>query len=249
MPDRYASLKQGLVGCWIPSVSGSGLLLPDLSQYGNHGSLVGMDASDWVSSGEGRALDFDGSNDYVQTTASLNGLTAFTVSGWMKPTAINQRMEIGQTNSGNDRAVFGLAEDGNAYCAPNVNTGYGYCNWSSLGVSKFIHFTGVFNSQGATNSDRAIIYLNGVKQTLNFVSAVSTSPVSYSNNIRFGTRNLDTFSQGQLDDARVYNRALTPSEISLLASKRGIGLQPSPTRFIAREKKTGLRRKILTGQT
>jgi hypothetical protein len=35
---------------------------------------------------------------------------------------------------------------------------------------------------------------------------------------------------GQMDDARLYNRALTLSEISLLASRRGIGLTPLPDR-------------------
>lgn len=47
-----------------------------------------------------------------------------------------------------------------------------------------------------------------------------------------------TFLNGQLDDIRLYNRALTPNEILLLASRRGIGLQPLPDRA------AGLPRKI-----
>ena len=35
---------------------------------------------------------------------------------------------------------------------------------------------------------------------------------------------------GQLDDLRLYNRALTIAEIRLLASRRGIGLTPLPDR-------------------
>ena len=35
---------------------------------------------------------------------------------------------------------------------------------------------------------------------------------------------------GQIDDTRVYDRALTPAEIRLLASRRGIGLTPLPHR-------------------
>ena len=67
MADRYASLKQGLVGAWIPSISGSGLLLPDLSGRGNNGVLTNMGPEDWVASEGGRALDFDGSDDRVRT--------------------------------------------------------------------------------------------------------------------------------------------------------------------------------------
>ena len=35
---------------------------------------------------------------------------------------------------------------------------------------------------------------------------------------------------GQIDDARIYNRALTAPEIRLLASRRGIALTPLPDR-------------------
>ena len=35
---------------------------------------------------------------------------------------------------------------------------------------------------------------------------------------------------GQLDDVRIYNRTLSPNEIRLLASERGIGLRPERTR-------------------
>jgi hypothetical protein len=37
-------------------------------------------------------------------------------------------------------------------------------------------------------------------------------------------------NQITLDDIRLYNRALTPAEIRLLASRRGIGLTPLPDR-------------------
>ena len=89
MADRYASLKQGLVGAWIPSISGSGWLWPDLSGRGNNGSLTNMDASDWVSSQYGRALDFDyatgASRQSVNlpNTVSVSGFATATLSCWV----------------------------------------------------------------------------------------------------------------------------------------------------------------------
>ena len=66
MISRYASLRQGLVGAFCPSLGASGFSLIDRSGYGNHGVLTNMDpGTDWVASGNGLALDFDGSNDYV----------------------------------------------------------------------------------------------------------------------------------------------------------------------------------------
>ncbi len=39
------------------------------------------------------------------------------------------------------------------------------------------------------------------------------------------------------DDLRIYNRALTLTEIRLLASRRGIGLQPLPDRAVSLPRK------------
>jgi hypothetical protein len=46
-----------------------------------------------------------------------------------------------------------------------------------------------------------------------------------------------TFFNGQLDDIRIYNRVLTLAEIRLLASRRGIGLQPLPDRAVSLPRK------------
>ena len=95
-------------------------------------------------------------------------------------------------------------------------------------------------------------------QILLFVNGVQVASASATGNFQqrdfkvylgYDFRDPNARGAMQIDDARIYNRALTEPEIRLLASRRGIGLQPSPTRLIAREKKTGLRRKILTGQT
>jgi hypothetical protein len=47
--------------------------------------------------------------------------------------------------------------------------------------------------------------------------------------LSFGTAT-NTFN-GNIDDARIYSRALTPAEIRLLASRRGIGLKPSAPHY------------------
>ena len=94
----------------------------------------------------------------------------------------------------------------------------------------------------------ATVYVNGKSEASASISSWTRPTI---NDIQLGRWNLNNgrTMDGAIDDAKLYARALTASEISRLASRRGIGLQPSPTKFIAREKKTGLRRKILTGQT
>ena len=65
------NLLTGLVGAWCPSLGPSGYTLLDRSGRGNHGTLTNMDAaSDWVGTPGGWALDYDGTNDYVQLDAN-----------------------------------------------------------------------------------------------------------------------------------------------------------------------------------
>jgi hypothetical protein len=61
----------GLVGLWAPALGPTGNALFDLSGRSNHGTMQNMDpATDWVGSPGGWALDFDGSDDFVEIGVS-----------------------------------------------------------------------------------------------------------------------------------------------------------------------------------
>lgn len=245
MADRYASLKQGLVGAWIPSISGSGLLLPDLSGRGNNGALTNMDASDWVSSQYGRALDFDGVNDHMPVGLPFGPTSSGvkTISLWCYfRSSANSYLVTNYDASSNGFSVLlnsdrtiGIARTG---ATNNIRT------TTSVALSNWTH---IFVQIDATG----VIWINGTE----IARGSMLSELTSTNNVRVSGRWVTANSgsavllNAQIDDIRFFNRALTESEIRLLASRRGIGLQPLPTRLIAREKKTGLRRKILTGQT
>jgi len=94
MKYLYPSLRQGLVGAWCPSLGATGYTLHDQSGYNNHGTLTNMDAgTDWVASGDGLALDFDGANDYIDIPVrglpSIQG--AKTISLWATYDGTNAR--------------------------------------------------------------------------------------------------------------------------------------------------------------
>ena len=83
------ALADGLVGYWSPWLGSSGYRLLDRTQYANHGTLTNMDAgTDWVGATirgkSGYALDYDGTNDYIQTTNAMT-LGDFTVAAWFWP--------------------------------------------------------------------------------------------------------------------------------------------------------------------
>lgn len=83
----------GEVLWWCPSLDTEGngtIILNDLAHNSN-GTLTGMDpVTDWISdtdSGGIRALDFDGSNDYVTgSSIAVQSLSVASVSFWVKST-------------------------------------------------------------------------------------------------------------------------------------------------------------------
>ena len=229
---EHSSLRQGLVGCWVPSLGASGLSLIDRSGRNNHGTLTNMGGQDnWRASESGLALNFDGTNDYAELAPVLSGRPVLTVAFWAKPTSTSSRIELAEGTNSSTRGGYALSEDGNAYVLPGSTSAYGFCNWSSLGVTRFIHYAGVFDATAATNTERARIFLNGVQQALTFAGTIPTTAPTFTGRLRLGQRvDLSGPSSGLMDDVRIYNRVLTLAEIRLLASRRGIGLSPLPDR-------------------
>ena len=61
----YPGLWQGLQGWWQVTLGAKRTTLGDVSGHGNHGTLTNMEMADWVSSVNGGALQFDGSDERV----------------------------------------------------------------------------------------------------------------------------------------------------------------------------------------
>ena len=99
------------------------------------------------------------------------------------------------------------------------------------------------------------VYLNGVSQALTDASSgtFGTPNSSTTQALSIGRRTgqlagQDLFWNGQINDVRLYSRALTESEIKLLASRPGIGLRQESHRQTFYQFPSGARRKrILTG--
>ncbi len=218
--DLSRKLSSGLVGYWKMDevgVSGANWTALDSSGNNNNGTGAGNASVATTAPGKfGNGGSFDGTGDYVSTSAHLlSNLNAVTVCFWAKPTATNKRMEVNEGTDSATRSGYGLAEDGNAYVLPTTS-GYGYTNWSSFGVSSFIHYCGVFDGSQSTNASRAKIYLNGEIKNLNFQGTISSSVGSFTGNTAIGIRPGGEISTGLIDDIRIYNRALDPSEVKAL---------------------------------
>jgi len=228
MAERYASLKQGLVGAWIPSVSGSGLLLPDVSGRGNNGTLTNMASDDWVSAQYGRALDFDNTDDKVDCGSAVPISGAVTVSGWIKRngTPLNGNAVV--------CAKGGLQGDSSSTFALYFNQLLGW-SWfvvnesQTLAIVRSNTFTSLnvwYPVCGVASANGLQIYINGVLQ--NTASGGIAKSSTHSVVLGALTDAITTHAtNAQLDDIRIYNRALSESEIRLLSSEPGIGFKPA----------------------
>jgi len=219
MINRYASLRQGLVGAWCPSLGASGFRLIDRSGYGNHGTLTNMDpGTDWVTSGGKGALDFDGVNDQVNLGSSVVLDTrSFTISFWAAQTGgAAATMPIGNRNTTNSYVWFRSANY--LRMAFPVGTVEFTSVTSFVGWSHYV-LTGITSSSGLSSIGLSV---NSIPQSPINVSdstfTVNTLGAGYSGAFWF---------LGQIDDARIYNRAITATEIQLLyTGGRGVGLAP-----------------------
>src|SRR3989338_11291715 len=200
----------GLVGYWSFN-EGIGPYAGDSSGNRNQGTLT--NGPTWVDGKRGKALSFDGSNDYVDAGgAILDTVTnKFTVSVWVKNGVGNQgTFFVANTASTGDLYDWGLynAFGSNVYCfyIKNVsNVIVNSCSTSLATVGMWIHVVGVYYG---TNTS---IYISGVQED----SDIQTGNVKDTgHNTRIG-RWTDTlpFFRGAVDEVRVYNRALTPSEV------------------------------------
>jgi len=234
-PKMLVPTNTGLVGYWSFEEN-TGTKVGDMSNNGNHGTMqAGMVQSDWVDGKFGKGLEFDGgSNDYVNTNSlAFNGVSALTVSFWLKPYAFkgeySTRGEASEVNNGG-RTSFGtqgasyngysntftatIKRDATTNCEATVTK-------SNYPTRQWYHYVAVYDGTQTGNA-RLKIYIDGVSKAFavddcgGFPATIYDSGATYT--VRFGYNGSGTsyYANGILDEIRIYNRALEASEITAL---------------------------------
>ena len=226
-----SDVTSGLVGRWKLDASASdsapqGVVADNATLVGSPTYTTGSN----VIVGTG-ALSLNGTNQYVSVPASADmAITgAISLSVWIKPTAYpaagngggiigkwigsggqNQRSHVMEISS-TGQIGFYVSGDGTA------SVGF-WATSPTVPLNTWSHIVGVY-----TPSSTLQIYINGVSAGI-LSSGVpasmfnSTSPVSMGSFYILGT---STFMyKGILDDARVYNRALSAAEVTTIYGVR-----------------------------
>ena len=212
---------EGLIGHWRLDETAIGQTVVDSSGEGNDGNHQNItspngpvtDTPD-VDSANPRGLAFDGVDDFVSigpdASLNLNG-SSFTQSVWIKP----------EFTDNGFHGVLGYDPGSIANRYPGIwvfeqdriHAGFGDgVNWNSFNTGNVLT-TGEWNHVATTFDGTTYrTFVNGVPVTATTEFAGRTP--SNTNQVDIGR--VDVSFGGNIDDVRIYNRALTASEISTL---------------------------------
>ena len=216
--DPATSLSNGLVGYWKMDESswdGTANEVIDSSGNANHGIGVGATAPPTTGAGKfGNGGIFDGTEDYL--SVSSNDTLRFIGSNF----SLSSWIYLESSDSG------GLVYKGGG----TVRTGYGMYQTSSnirfiysdttetydqeisvpATIGSWFHATLTVDKQTNLMS----VYINGVPQETMDITGIDED-VSATNALEFGKTG-SWYSNGKVDETRIYNRALSPVEIRAL---------------------------------
>ncbi|HZR15726.1 MAG TPA: LamG-like jellyroll fold domain-containing protein [Verrucomicrobiae bacterium] len=216
---------QGLV-CYWKFDEGSGAVATDSSGIGNTGKLI--NSPTWSSGRVGGALSFNGQNNAVSTPAiNLSGTRAVSVALWVNRTYSKtggHSLVESSTGISGSTTGFMLFPDDSSTCAGGGmlvglqgNAGYNLKCYAQPSSGIWHHLVVIFDkSQAAANEIQ--LYLDGILQSAQAQPASSDNTNYFGNNPLYlmSRAGSGDFASGVIDDFRIYNRALSASEIQQL---------------------------------
>jgi hypothetical protein len=198
----------GLVGYWKFN-EGSGGIAFDSSGNNNHGILV--NGPTWVDGKYGKALSFDGVNEYVEVpqSSSLDIVDGVSIAAWIYPKALPALTLIltrWYDGTEPDRGIalcliqglyvrFGVINDANLFDVP-----------FSFEINKWYYLAATWNGSVSR------VYVNGIE-----IGNRSTSGSFTNQDVNLGIgcdiNPFHAYFNGTIDNVMIYNRALTAEEV------------------------------------
>jgi len=190
---------------------GSGTSFTDLSKTGPNGSLINGTA---FLSSNGGVFDFDGSNDYIQTSSRIPTNQQFTISIWIKRDDTGDSWFINQRGGEVDREWQMQNYQGNTrFAVGNTSNTFFTADFDS---SIDADTTNWYNLVGVKEASNILSYQNSeFKNTAAFSGTVPTNNTFARIGVSAWDLNTNSFyHNGKIGPITVYNRALSASEIA-----------------------------------
>jgi hypothetical protein len=216
--SSYADIGiEDAIGIWLFD-EGSGDIAKDSSGNGNDGQI--MNAPEWVDGKSGKALRFDGVDDYINLPAATSdNWEGMTVAAWVWLNLLPNELPYSYGEIyGSNQDLYDLYEDrGNneLRCKfattssaerPGIPT-------AQLVTGQWLHIAGTYDNAAG----EAKIYMNGELQDTHNLTGI-ISGVQYSSIGAQGGPNgpFTDFLDGILDEVAIFNVALTEQEIQTI---------------------------------
>lgn len=219
---------------------GSGGTLTDIGPYQRDGTLTNMTPdSDWVAYTYGHALDFDGSNDYVEVSSFPNTFPA-TLHIHFRVHATSQYYGIfahpdTATNGGNSGWRLGTDSASNSlYIVFGGVAAYSYS--LSLTANRWYNAVVTLPGNGGTSTAYTVDELGNFSTKTLTLGTISGTP----NRVRMGVRGdtSDPFN-GRIGYARLWNRVLSQDEAMLLLALPFHGIYDADDDFVYKAAASG----------
>jgi hypothetical protein len=223
LPTSGSDITSGLVGWWKFD-DGGGASATDSSGNGRTGTLSGSPTPSWTGGKMYGGLSFNGSSAYVNvsnTTTPANAFNAYpiTVAAWFKTStgngAIVNKYSAGSgngynlfMNSGNLCAWY--FKDGSNY----VYDGSGTCTMPIAGLTDDNWHHAAFVVDTPANGGGKL-YVDGVLRATQAWTGATPGATNTPVDVRLGHyQGTGSYFPGLIDDARIYNRALTAAQVT-----------------------------------
>ena len=218
-----------LVGWWTFD-DGEGTTPLDSSDYGRHGEFVG--SPQWTNGSIGGALNITLDNHVViPGYKGVLGSNPRTCAAWIKTTTAPAVVFGWGLISAGTKWIVRVNDGGQLRC--EVDAGYHY-GTTLLNDGEWHHIAVVMEDDGSPDVIETLLYVDGALDASNSDSAdepintLEDMDVQLGNNPHATDRKFD----GLLDEARIYDRALTQAQIQAVMNEGGQGFPvaraPSP---------------------
>ncbi|MDR0570766.1 MAG: DUF5110 domain-containing protein [Clostridiales Family XIII bacterium] len=239
---------KSMVGEWLFE-EGEGLRIKDTSGHFNDGGLVTSDSNVWREGKSGLALNYTGGgNTFVQAnnSESLQITNEVTFSGWIYPQSGSSNFRFIMSKGGNDGPNPGypgfcllLANNANNRLQLEMQTAKnasGATSKSTIAMSsgsipydQWTHVAFTWKGAAAGGDGIARIYVNGAQAASGSFSGpigVNDEPLNIGRNSANNSGYPLCF-YGSIDEARLFNYALTQDDIVKLANMQNVSA-PNP---------------------
>jgi len=202
--------QKGLVGYWRFDEE-TGSTAKDSSPYGNDGTIYGATRVRGII---GKALSFDGVDDYVEVpdSASLDIADEITVMAWVK---LAEKMDGKIVSKGRDwnaaEAGFIMDYQTNGFRGGVVDEDRNVIIAKKIGYDVGVWYHVVMTYEGDTR-----LWVNGenVATQPGYGKKIHTN--NYNLTIGRASWKLGCFFNGLIGEVRIYNKALSPGEIKII---------------------------------